>query len=273
MNLPEDGPKGKMGEVLAAIVAQAEGGARELRPRRSALERAALARRPAPSFGGSLRGETLGLIAEVKRRSPSAGVIAGGLDPVAHATTYEGAGASAISVLTEQAHFGGSLDDLSGVTGAVRVPVLRKDFIVDETQLLEARGAGAAAALLIVRILSPRRLRELLAFSAEIGLGVLTEAHDEAEIDVALEGGAEIIGVNSRDLSTFAVDAERAWKLFTKVPRDRVVVAESGITTIDEARSAADAGADAILVGTALSSVADPAPLVRRFRGLVPRAR
>lgn len=273
MNLPEDGPKGKMGEVLAAIVAQAEAGARELRPRRSALERVALARDPAPSFAQALRGETLGLIAEVKRRSPSAGVIAGSLDPVAHATTYEGAGASAISVLTEPVHFGGSLEDLAGVTRAVQVPVLRKDFIVDETQLLEARGAGAAAALLIVRILSARRLRELLAFAAEIGLGVLAEAHDEGEIDVALEGGAEIIGVNSRDLSSFVVEPEKAWKLFSRIPADRVVVAESGIATIEEARSAAEAGADAILVGTALSSAADPAPLVRRFRALVPRAR
>lgn len=273
MNLPEDGPKGKTGQVLAAIVAQAEATARELRPRRTALEREAAARDPAPSLAQALRGETLGLIAEVKRRSPSAGLIAGGLDPMAHATRYEGAGASAISVLTEPLHFGGSLEDLTRVARGVRVPVLRKDFIVDETQLLEARAAGAAAALLIVRILAPRRFRELLAFAKGIGLGVLTEAHDQAEIEVALAGGAEIIGVNSRDLSSFAVDPEKAWKLLAGIPRDSVVVAESGIATIEEARAAAEAGADAILVGTALSGAADPGPLVRRFRGVVRRGR
>lgn len=273
MNLPEDGPKGKMGRVLAAIVAQAEGAARELRPRRSRLKQAALARGPAPPFAPALRGETLGLIAEVKRRSPSAGEISGGLDPVSHATAYEAAGASAISVLTETAHFGGSLDDLGGVVNAVRVPVLRKDFIVEETQLLEARGAGAAAALLIVRILAPRRFRELRAFAAEIGLGVLAEAHDEKEIEVALEGGAEVIGVNSRDLGTFEVDPARAWKLFERIPGDRVAVAESGIATVEDARGAALAGADAILVGTALSAAADPGPLVRAFRGVPRRGR
>lgn len=142
--------------------------------------------------------DRVALIAEVKRRSPSAGEIRAGLDPAAHAARYAAAGAAAISVLTEGPHFGGSIADLEQVRARVEVPVLRKDFIVDELQLLEARAAGASAALLIVRILGPRRLEELLTFGRGAGLDILVETHTADELEIALAAGADIIGVNGR---------------------------------------------------------------------------
>lgn len=273
MKLPEQEPKGKAPTFLPAILRAAEGRVAALRPAARRLEAAAAGAPPAPPFAPALGAGGLGLIAEVKRRSPSAGAIAPGLDPVAHARAYEAAGASAISVLTEPEHFGGSLADLERVCRSVRVPVLRKDFIVDELQLLEARGAGAAAALLIVRILTPDRLVELHRVAEEIGLEALVEVHSAEEMAVALEAGARVIGVNSRDLDTFAVDPEAAWRLLRGVPPDRVAVAESGIATVADAERAAAAGADAVLVGSALSSAVEPGALAGRIRGVGRRAR
>jgi indole-3-glycerol phosphate synthase len=228
---------------------------------------------PVPDFRAALRGERVALIAEVKRRSPSAGTINAELDPAAHAARYAEAGASAISVLTEGPHFGGSTDDLVAVRGRVRVPVLRKDFIVDELQLLEARALGASAALLIVRILSRPELERLLTFARGVGLATLVETHTAAEIDVALTAGAEIVGVNSRDLDTFALDPVKAWELLALLPPDRIAVAESAMHTVDEVQRAAAAGADAVLIGTALSSAADPSLAVREFSSVARHAR
>jgi len=213
------------------------------------------------------------LIAEVKRRSPSAGTINAGLDPIAHAARYAEGGAAAISVLTEGPHFGGSVDDLVAVRSRVGVPVLRKDFILDELQLIEARALGASAALLIVRILSPERLERLIAFSRDLQLATLVETHTAAEIDVALTAGAEIIGVNSRDLDDFTLDPDSAWQLLADLPSDRLAVAESAMHTLGDVEQAAAAGADAVLIGTALSSAADPATAVREFASVVRRAR
>jgi indole-3-glycerol phosphate synthase len=226
-----------------------------------------------PDFAAALRGEKVALIAEVKRRSPSAGSISAALDPAAHAERYANAGASAISVLTEGPHFGGTLDDLVAVRSRVQVPVLRKDFIVDELQLLEARAAGASAALLIVRILSPDRLKALIHFAREVGLAPLIETHSAAEVDIALSSGGDIIGVNSRDLDTFELNPEKAWELLTAVPPDRLTVAESAMHTLADVERAAAAGADAVLIGTALSSTADPEPLVRAFASVRRHAR
>lgn len=272
--ITESFPKRKMPLHLDQIVAAAQASLPTIRGKRKELERLVAGAPPVPSFAEALRtGGTIGLIAEVKRRSPSAGTIRADLDPPAHARRYADAGASAISVLTEGPHFGGSLADLEGVHGAVTVPVLRKDFILEEVQLLEALASGASAALLIVRILAPARLKELLRFGHEAGLELLVETHTRAEIDIALTAGAELIGVNSRDLDTFELDPARAWDLLAALPSDRLAVAESAMETVADVRKAADAGADAVLVGSALSRVGDPAPLIRQIRQVARRAR
>jgi indole-3-glycerol phosphate synthase len=203
----------------------------------------------------------VGLIAEVKRRSPSQGTISAGLDPAAHAAAYAGAGASAISVLTDGPFFGGSLDDLVAVRARVAVPLLRKDFIIDELQIAEARGAGASAVLLIVRALTPARLVELAAAARDFGLDVVVETHDAGELEIALASGATIIGVNSRNLDTFEIDIDSAWGLIATIPADRIAVAESGMETVDDVVGASAAGTDLVLIGTALSSSYDPGAL------------
>jgi indole-3-glycerol phosphate synthase len=263
-----------MPPLLDQIVASAKATLPALRARRGELERRA-AEAPVPqSLRYALTKRTnVALIAEVKRRSPSAGVISADLDPVAHASKYAENGAAAISVLTEEAHFSGRLEDLEQVTRKVRVPTLRKDFILDELQLMEARIAGASAALLIVRILTPERLRELLAFGRGLGLDLLVETHTAAEIDVALTAGADIIGVNSRDLDTFALDPEKAWALLADLPTGPLAVAESAMHSVGDVEKAAAAGADAILIGSALSSAEDPGPLVKIFSGIARHAR
>jgi indole-3-glycerol phosphate synthase len=213
------------------------------------------------------------LVAEVKRRSPSRGLIAPGLDPVAQAAAYERGGAAAISVLTDGPHFGGSLEDLRRVAEVVSRPVLRKDFILDERQVLEARAAGASAVLLLVRALPAARLRALLRLATDLGLEGLVEAHGAGELGAALDSGARVVGINSRDLDTFVIDTERAWPLLARIPADRVAVAESGLATRADVERAAEAGADAVLVGTALSASAAPAELARALAAVPRRGR
>jgi indole-3-glycerol phosphate synthase len=236
-----------------------------LRERRGVLEREAGARPRPPSLSRALRREQVAVIAEVKRRSPSAGVIRGDLDPGERAVLYQGHGASAISVLTDRLHFGGSIEDLRAAASRVEVPLLRKDFILDELQVIEARAAGAAAVLLIARVMPPGRLEALLACVRAAGLEAVVEAHTAAELDRALGAGAEIVGVNCRDLETFTLDVAGAWELLARVPPDRVVVAESGMYGPEDVERAAAAGADAVLVGTALSAASDPAGLLRQL--------
>jgi indole-3-glycerol phosphate synthase len=211
------------------------------------------------------------LIAEVKRRSPSQGEISADLDPAAHASAYSAAGASAISVLTDAPYFGGSLEDLRRVAERVTIPLLRKDFILEELQIAEARAAGASEVLLIVRALAPERLRALLRAAAHWKLATLVEVHDARELDVALETDAPVIGVNSRNLDTFAIDIAAAWPLLGRIPRDRIAIAESGMANEVDVERAAAAGADGVLIGTALSAAPDPSTLARAIAG-VPRA-
>lgn len=257
-----------MPTTLEQILATTRAGLPALQPRRRDLERRAAAAPDRPPFLGGWDRSRLALIAEVKRRSPSAGTISAGLDPVAHARSYAAAGASAISVLTDGPFFGGSLGDLEQVAAAVTVPLLRKDFILDEVQVLEARAAGASAVLLIVRALPLPRLRQLLAFSRELGLEALVEAHDAAELALALETDARYLGVNSRNLDSFAIDVDAAWALLARIPPDRVAIAESGMASEADVRKAADAGADGVLIGTALSGAADPSGLARSVASL-----
>ncbi|HEY4101557.1 MAG TPA: indole-3-glycerol phosphate synthase TrpC [Gemmatimonadales bacterium] len=244
-----------------------------LRVRRKELERAADARPVTVDFRAAVRGPSVALIAEVKRQSPSAGAINLGLDPLSLASAYRAGGAAAISVLTDSRFFGGSLDDLEGVARGVPLPVLRKDFILDETQLLEARAAGAAAALLIVRALEHAALRRLVDFAVELGLTPLVEAHDRGELDRALDAGAMVVGVNARNLDDFSIDTAAAWELIATVPADRIAIAESGMATTDDVAAAAGAGADAVLIGSALARAADPARAARELSGVVRRAR
>ena len=215
----------------------------------------------------------MGVIAEVKRRSPSAGVIRKDLDPVAYARAYEAGGAVAISVLTEEAHFGGSLADLEQVAGAVRLPALRKDFIVDELQLLEARAAGAAMVLLIVRALPDPDLRRLAETARGLGLATLVEAHDRGELDRALAVAPTAVGVNNRDLDTFVTDLRVAERLVPEIPSGVLAVAESGIESRGDVERAAAAGADLVLVGGALARSDGPEAAVRGLSGVPRRGR
>ena len=212
---------------------------------------------PVRSLAQALRAPGLSVIAEVKRRSPTRGDIFPGADPVAIADGYARAGAAAISVLTDEPHFGGTLADLRQVSAPV--PVLRKDFILHELQLDEAREAGADAALLIVAFLSPDRLAQLHAHAHAIGLEVLVETHDADEIAIALDAGATIVGVNNRDLKALTIDLVVCERLIPTLPDQVVKVAESGVFTRDDAARMRAAGADAILVGSSLMSQPDPA--------------
>jgi indole-3-glycerol phosphate synthase len=259
--------------TLNTILAAARQRVAELRPRARELERLAARAPEPPPLEGALGGTAVGVIAEVKRRSPSAGAIAEGLDPVAHAAAYARGGAVAISVLTDELHFGGSLEDLERVAREVALPVLRKDFILDELQLLEARAAGASAVLLIVRAVEGVRLRQLAGTAREMGLGVLVEAHTEEEVDLALAAEPTAVGVNSRDLATFAVDLGVAARLIARVPPGIPVVAESGIETRADVERLAAAGADLVLVGTAVARTLDPAASVRALCGVPRRGR
>jgi indole-3-glycerol phosphate synthase len=248
-----------------------------LGPRARELERAAAQAAVPPRFDLALRqgggGGAVGVIAEIKRRSPAAGVIREELDPVELARAYAAGGAIAVSVLTDAPHFGGSLDDLARVTRAVAVPALRKDFILDELQLLEARVAGASAVLLIARILDAKRLAVLAGEARRMELGVLVEIHNAAELDWGLSVKPTAVGVNSRDLDSFAVDFGVAEALLPLVPADLPAVAESGIETRADIERLARAGADAVLVGTSLARADDPAAAVRALCGVPRRGR
>ncbi len=223
------------------------------------------------NLSGALWGDKVRLIAEAKKASPSKGLLAPEYDPAALAATYTANGAAAISVLTESAHFQGSIEHLAAVkavAGPEGVPVLRKDFLFDPHQLYEARAYGADAALLIVAALSPELLRELLAAAQGIWLQCLVEAHSEREVETALSCGAEIIGVNNRDLRTFEVDTTLAARLRPLAPEGRMVVAESGISTRDDVLALKRAGVNGILVGEALMTAPDVAAKVRELAGV-----
>jgi len=222
-------------------------------------------RRPAHLFRDALAAPGLSVIAEHKRRSPSAGSIGRGVDVAEIALAYQRGGAAAISVLTEERNFAGSLDDLRAARAAATIPILRKDFVIDSYQLVEAVDAGADAVLLIVAALGRRRLAELYAEAVGFGLGVLVEVHDAAELAVALSVSPEIIGINNRDLRDFSVDVERTLTLAPLVPDGTLVISESGLDTLDSLRRLADAGIDGALIGEALMRSADPAAELRQL--------
>jgi indole-3-glycerol phosphate synthase len=230
----------------------------------AALESEAARRSPARSLARALRQPgRITCIAEFKRRSPSAGWIAEHADPSAMARAYAAGGASAMSVLTDGPFFGGGLEDLVAARAASDLVILRKDFIVDRYQVVEARAAGADALLLIVAALADAELAALLAATREAGLEALVEAHDAGEVARAVAAGAEVVGINNRDLKTFTVDRELAARLRPTVPADRVIVAESGIRDAADVARLRAAGIDAILVGETLMRAPDPAAGLR----------
>ena len=221
-------------------------------------------------FETALRREGLSVIAEVKKASPSRGVIAVDFPHVGIARDYEAGGAAAISVLTEPRWFGGDARHLADIAQAVSLPLLRKDFVVDPYMVYEARALGASAILLICALADARALADLINLAHGLGLSALVEARDEEEIVMALEAGARVIGVNNRDLRTFRVDPERAPRLRGLVPADRLFVAESGIGPADGPERLRQAGVDAVLVGEALMRAPDRKAALARLRGLAP---
>jgi indole-3-glycerol phosphate synthase len=242
---------------------------------RQAVERAAGLAAPRPSFIDALTRETVAVIAEIKRRSPSKGAIRESLSAEAQALAFERGGAAAISILTEPAHFGGALADLESARDHASIPLLRKDFHSDPIQLCEARASGASAALLIARALSPARLQEMMSAAEELSLEPLIEVRTEAELMLALELGARVIGINSRDLETLEVDVRVPERLLPLVPTGVIAVAESGIESVDDVVARARWGADAVLVGSMLSASDDPEAAVRALTSVPrsPRAR
>lgn len=219
-------------------------------------------------FAAALGGQGLAVIAEVKQRTPSMGVLSEDYRPAELAAAYERGGAAAISVLTHAFGFGGSVEHLDAVRAATALPILRKDFITDAYQVVEARAHGADAVLLIVAALQPRELKHLLEVARHHDLDALVEVHDDTEVRAAKLAGATLIGVNHRDLRTFAVDLSLTERLRPWIPPDCVLVAESGIKNGADARRIREAGADAILVGETLIRAADPAAVIRELRNV-----
>jgi indole-3-glycerol phosphate synthase len=232
------------------------------------LAKAAAAAPKRPSFAAALRRSdgTLAVIAEIKRRSPSAGEIKASASAPDQASRYLAAGADALSVLTDLKYFGGTLDDLRGAAAEVRLPCLRKDFMVHPVQVLEALEAGAGAILIIVRGLPDEEILALRGAAGAAGLDILFEIHSEPELERALRHGARIVGVNNRDLATFQVDLGLSERLIPLFPRDVTAVSESGISSGADAARARAAGAHAVLAGEVLMRSADPGALIGEFR-------
>ncbi len=248
--------------MLKQILDDAERRAEAIRPRAAEFRAKAASTPPARGFGRAVSGGKL--IAEVKRRSPSRGVLAPGLDAAAQAKRYQAGGAAAVSVLTESAHFEGSLEDLMAVRSAIDLPVLRKDFLLDPAQIWESKATGADAVLLIVSILGEEVLATMLEEAAEAGVDALVEVHDTKEAKLALGVGAWIVGVNNRDLVLFTTDLAVAESVAPIVRRPGVVtIAESGVSDAEGARRMWAAGYDAILIGEALVTATDPEALLQ----------
>ena len=257
--------------TLGALVAAARVRAAALVPGRAELERRAVDRVAAcepPAFAPALRRADVAVIAEVKRRSPSKGDIAPDLSGAVQATRYADGGAAALSILTEPERFGGAIADLDAARAAVAIPLLKKDFNVDPLQVVEAAAHGASAVLLIARALPPAALAALARDARALGLEPLVEIRDEAELEAALRAGATVIGVNNRNLETLVIDPTTGDRLLPRIPGDCVAIWESGVQTAADVRRAADAGADAVLVGSSVSAAADPSAAVRALTGV-----
>jgi indole-3-glycerol phosphate synthase len=233
----------------------------------SELQRMALGQPPL-DLASALYGGDVKLIAEVKKASPSKGIIRPNFNPVEIAKTYAANGASAISVLTEPRYFQGNLNHLKEIGEALgdrRLPLLRKDFIFEPYQVYESRAYGADSLLLIVAILTPERLDGLINLSNELGMGCLVEVHSEAEIEIVLKSGAKIIGINNRDLNNFTVDLTTTKRLKPLIPPDKIVVSESGIKNRDDVEKMREWGVDAVLIGEVLMSAPDIAAKIREL--------
>lgn len=255
-----------LAEIVAAHRARAAADGRDL----DALVGQAEVALPTRSFLDALTGSSggrLAVVAEVKRRSPSGGALDPDLDAAAVAADYAAGGATCLSVLTDGDFFGGSSADLGAARAACALPVLRKDFTVCQADICDARLMGADAVLLIVAALSDEELVSYVSLAHELALDALVEVHDDRELERALGAGAELVGVNQRDLTTFAVDPDRAERLAESIPPEVVAVAESGIRDADDARRLADAGYQAVLVGESLVRAADRRAAVRALVG------
>ena len=253
--------------VLDSII---EGVREDLAARRGsmgALHERIDAQAPALDAHSFLSRDEMNVIAEVKRSSPSKGNLASISDPAALAEKYQEAGAAAVSVLTEQRRFGGSLADLDAVRSRIEIPVLRKDFMVDEFQFLEARAHGADIVLLIVAALSKSQLKDFYDLATELGMASLVEVHTQSELESAMEISPRIVGVNSRNLKTLEVSASVFEELIPAIPSSVIRVAESGISTRGDVAQAQKAGATAILVGESLVKSGDPISAMRELLG------
>ncbi len=233
-------------------------------PLSSLKERLARQKKPL-DFTSALSGNSTRLIAEVKRASPSRGLLCPNFNPVALAKTYAQGGAAAISVLTEINYFEGSIDHLEAIREEVRLPLLRKDFIFDGYQIYESGAYGADALLLIVAILSQEQLKELLSLTHSLGLSCLVEVHNEAEVERALLSGAEIIGINNRDLTTFTVDIDTTRRLRPLIPPERIVVSESGIRSREDIEKLEGWGVNAVLMGETLITASNIPAKIREL--------
>lgn len=262
---------GDLPDILAEILAHKRAELRQAVAEAplAALRRRAAAAPPPRDMAAALTrapGGAVRVIGEVKRRSPSAGLIRSDFNPGVLARRLEEGGADAISVLTDEKYFGGRLDFLSAVRGAVAVPVLRKDFIIDAYQVWQARSWGADAILLIADALEPALLGELVTLGRELGMEALVESHDAAALERAVGCGARLLGINNRDLRTFKVDLETTVRLGPGVPKDRVLVAESGIATAADVARLLAAGAQAVLVGESLMRAEECGDVIRELK-------
>jgi indole-3-glycerol phosphate synthase len=260
----EAGPR----DVLSRIVETKRTEVAELRTRAAEVRAKAEDMPPTRGFARALHAlDTVRVLAEIKRRSPSAGAIRAGADPAEIAREYAAGGAAALSVLTDREYFDGSLAALGAVRAAVELPLLRMDFVIDPLQLHEARAAGADAVLLIVRILSDDELAELQGLAGELGLDTLVEVHDRDELARALAAGARVVGINNRDLKTFTTDLALSLEVAPTVAAELTLVAESGIRTADDVRRLGEAGVDAVLVGESLMRQPDVRAAVAALAG------
>ena len=258
--------------VLGELVEQARFRAVSLPPTAD-LDAIGESRRKIPKLSVALDRPSVAVIAEIKRSSPSRGVINSEIDSSVQARRYEAGGAAAISVLTEPARFGGSDADLAQVSDAVKLPILKKDFHVTEAQIAHAAMSRASAALIIVRAVSPAELIHLANAAKRAGLEIVYEVRDERELERAVEAGAQLVGVNNRNLETLEIDRDTVGRIIPLVPRECIAIAESGYSTREEIEDAATAGANAVLVGSSLSASRDPEASVRALSSVTRRSR
>jgi len=257
-------PVGPLGRLSAAAGVRAN----DLEKRSADLRDRAKDAPAAPSFSAALRRTAVAVVAEVKRRSPSKGVINAGLDAAEQASAYARGGAAALSILTEPTEFGGSVQDLMDARAATNLPTLKKDLHGHPVQALEARAAGASAMLLIARALPPDDLTAIADRASELGVEVLVEVRSEQELERALAIRHAVIGVNSRDLETLVIDATVTARLIPLIPADRLAIAESGVSARSDVERAAGVGADGVLVGSSVSASSDPAAAVAALTGV-----